>query len=147
MRPGASGKCTSIVRYQRSYRAISETNFVLSALIGAILSAIWARSKVASKRRESRRVAELAGIALDLVRNQEIQHHTDPVRTPYAYVSSLHLRDMVLQEEHNVRERVRLWAKVARIVEGNANVRANVEEVAGDETRVWRWVGAASSCE
>ena len=48
---------------------------------------------------------------------------------------------------HNVRERVRLWTKVARIVEGNANVRANVEEVAGDETRVWRWVGAASSCE
>lgn len=91
-------------------------------------------------------MAELAGIALDLVRNQEIQHHTDPVRTPYAYVSSLHLRDMVLQEEHNVRERVRLWTKVARIVEGNANVRANVEEVAGDETRVWRWVGAASSC-
>ena len=30
------------------------------------------------------------------------------------------------------------------MVEGNANVRANLEEVqGGDELRVWRWVGGA----
>ncbi|KAF8759001.1 hypothetical protein RHS01_02816 [Rhizoctonia solani] len=112
-------------------------------LIATILGAFWTRSKLASKRRESRRIAELAAVALELVRNQEIAHHTDPVRSPHAYVSSLHLRDMVLQEEHNVHTRMRLWSKVAKIVEGNANIRANVEEVAGDETRVWRWVGAS----
>ncbi|CAE6432638.1 unnamed protein product [Rhizoctonia solani] len=111
-------------------------------LIATIFGALWTRSKLALKRRESRRIAELAAIALDLVRNQEIAHHTDPVRSPHAYVSSLHLRDMVLQEEHNVHTRMRLWSRVAKIVEGNANIRANVEEVAGDETRVWRWVGA-----
>ncbi|CAE6519042.1 unnamed protein product [Rhizoctonia solani] len=111
-------------------------------LIATITGALWTRSKIASKRRESRRIAELAAVALDLVRNQEIAHHTDAVRSPHAYVSSLHLRDMVLQEEHNVHERMRLWSKVAKIVEGNANIRANIEEVAGDETRVWRWVGA-----
>lgn len=54
---------------------------------------------------------------------------------------------MILQEEHNVHERMRLWTKVAKIVEGNANIRANIEEVAGDETRVWRWVGACESRE
>ncbi|KAG8763790.1 inner nuclear membrane protein enriched at telomere/subtelomere region [Ceratobasidium sp. 423] len=111
-------------------------------LIATIFGAFWTRSKLASKRRESRRIAELAAVALDLVRNQEIAHHTDAVRAPHAYVSSLHLRDMVLQEEHNVHERMRLWSKVAKIVEGNANIRANIEEVAGDETRVWRWIGA-----
>ncbi|KAG9104604.1 inner nuclear membrane protein enriched at telomere/subtelomere region [Ceratobasidium sp. 370] len=116
-------------------------------LIGIVLSAIWARSKIASKRRESRRVADLAGVALDLVRNQEIAHHTDPVRSPHTYISSLHLRDMILQDEHSIRERVRLWNQVAKIVEGNANVRANVEEVAGDDTRVWRWVGASRAIE
>ncbi|QRV86312.1 sulfide-quinone oxidoreductase [Ceratobasidium sp. AG-Ba] len=123
--------------------AWSEWQMHFYSLIGTVLSAIWARSKIASKRRESRRVADLAGVALDLVRNQEIAHHTDPVRAPHTYISSLHLRDMILQDEHNIRERVRLWNKVAKIVEGNANVRANEEEVAGDETRVWRWVGAS----
>ncbi|CAE7161605.1 unnamed protein product [Rhizoctonia solani] len=111
-------------------------------LVATIIGAFWSRSKLASKRRESRRIAELAAVALDLVRNQEIAHHTDAVRSPHVYVSSLHLRDMILQEEHNVHERMRLWSKVAKIVEGNANIRANIEEVAGDETRVWRWIGA-----
>jgi hypothetical protein len=33
---------------------------------------------------------------------------------------------------------------VERVVEGNANVRANLEEVrGGDEMRVWRWVGGS----
>ncbi|KAG9127161.1 inner nuclear membrane protein enriched at telomere/subtelomere region [Ceratobasidium sp. 392] len=123
--------------------AWSEWQMHFYTLIGTILSAVWARSKIASKRRESRRVADLAGVALDLVRNQEIAHHTDPIRAPHTYISSLHLRDMILQDEHNIRERVRLWNKVAKIVEGNANVRANVEEVAGDDTRVWRWVGTS----
>ncbi|CAE6439952.1 unnamed protein product [Rhizoctonia solani] len=120
----------------------SEWQMHFYTLIATVISALWTRSKIASKRRESRRIAELAAVTLDLVRNQEIAHHTDAVRSPHAYVSSLHLRDMVLQEEHNVHKRMRLWSKVAKIVESNANIRANVEEVAGDETRVWRWVGA-----
>ncbi|KAJ1310217.1 hypothetical protein OPQ81_006959 [Rhizoctonia solani] len=86
-------------------------------LIATVVGAFWTRSKIASKHRESRRIAELAAVALDLVRNQQIAHHTDPVRSPHVYVSSLHLRDMVLQEEHNVHERMRLWSKVAKIVE------------------------------
>ena len=37
-----------------------------------------------------------------------------------------------------------MWAPVERVVEGNANVRTNLEEVeGGDEQRVWRWVGSA----
>lgn len=32
------------------------------------------------------------------------------------------------------------------VVEGNANVRANLEEVqGGDELRVWRWVGGGAA--
>ena len=34
---------------------------------------------------------------------------------------------------------------VERVVEGNANVRTNLEEVeGGDEQRVWQWVGSAA---
>jgi len=38
----------------------------------------------------------------------------------------------------------RLWERVESIVEGNVNVRTNIEEVSGgQETRVWEWVGGA----
>ncbi len=95
-------------------------------------------------RSEDKRVAELVQLALATLRNQEIAHHTDPVTAPAPYLSSLQLRDLVLQDEHSVSARARLWTRVERVVEGNANVRANLEEVpGGDELRVWRWVGGS----
>lgn len=101
----------------------------------------WRRAQA---RTEDKRVAELVQLALATLRNQEIAHHTDPVTAPAPYLSSLQLRDLVLQDEHSVAARARLWKRVERVVEGNANVRANLEEVpGGDELRVWRWVGGA----
>lgn len=95
---------------------------------------------------ENERVAALVQIALDLLRNQELAHHTDPVTAPQPYLSSLQLRDLILQDEHSVGIRRRLWERVERVVEGNANVRTNLEEVeGGDELRVWRWVGSAGA--
>jgi hypothetical protein len=113
----------------------------LLALVATIIGLYLGKLKLASNRIESTRVASLVQDALVTLRRQEIAHHTDPVTAPYPYLSSLHLRDLVLQDEHSIPARKRLWEKVERVVEGNANVRANLEDVNGDETRVWRWVG------
>lgn len=102
------------------------------------------RRSRAQRQIEQKRVAELVQIALDTLRNQELAHHTDPVTAPHPYLSSLQLRDLILQEQHSISVRKRLWDQVERVVEGNANVRVNLEEVqGGDEHRVWRWVGTA----
>ncbi len=98
------------------------------------------------RQAEKRRVAELVQIALDALRNQEMAHHTDPITTARPYLSSLQLRDYVLQDEHTVARRRRLWDEVEKIVEVNTNVQVNLEEIeGGDETRVWRWVGGSST--
>jgi hypothetical protein len=69
------------------------------------------------------------------------------VTAPAPYLPSLQLRDLVLQDEHSEAARAhgaQLWKRVERVVEGNANVHANLEEVPGsDELRVWRWVGGS----
>lgn len=106
---------------------------------------VYTRQKVASRSAESRRVASLVQIALDTLRRQELSHHSDPVTYPYPFLSSMHLRDDILEDEHSTAVRRRVWDKVERVVEGNSNVRANVEVVNGDETRVWRWVGGGGS--
>jgi len=109
------------------------------------LSGMYFRGRAAQGRKESKRVAELVQIALDTLRNQEMAHYTDPVTCPQPYLSSLQMRDLILQDEHSVSVRRRIWERVERVVEGNANVRANLEEVeGGDELRVWRWVGGRS---
>lgn len=107
-----------------------------------LIASFLAKQRRAARRIEDKRVGELVQIALDTLRNQELAHYTDPASAPYPYLSSLQLRDLVLQDEHSVPARRRLWDRVERVVEGNANVRANLEEVAGgDELRVWRWIG------
>ena len=94
------------------------------------------------RQKENRRITGLVQVALDTLRNQEFAYYTDPMNAPQPYLSSIQLRDLVLQDETSVNTRRRLWERVERIVESNANVRANLEEIeGGDETRVWRWVG------
>lgn len=108
-----------------------------------LLLAVIERARRAQRRAEAKRVAELVQTALNSLRNQEIAHHTDPITAPQPFLSSLQLRDLVLQDEHSIPVRKRLWDQVEHVVEENANVRVNLREVqGGDEMRVWRWVGS-----
>lgn len=43
-----------------------------------------------------------------------------------------------------MKQRKRIWDKVERVVEGNANVRSGMEEVGGDVTRAWQWTGGTA---
>ena len=116
--------------------------FPIVCIIAAI-AVLVIRIRITQRQKESRRIAALVQVALDTLRNQELAHYTDPVTAPEPYLSSIQLRDVVLQDEHSVNARRRLWEKVEREVESNANVRANLEEIeGGDEMRVWRWVGS-----
>jgi hypothetical protein len=142
---GINGKRMSWVRdIKVSRRRRTCFLFLLPASIFLAVSAYWTKGKIVSRQIESRRVGDLVQVALDTLSNQEIAHHTDPVTAPRAYLSSLHLRDLILQDEHSIPARRRLWDKVQKVVEGNTNVRASMEELeGGDEGRVWRWVGGA----
>ncbi len=102
------------------------------------------KRRVALGRIESIRVAELVESSLDQLRQQELSHHIDPVTYRQAYLSPLHLRDLVLRDEHSVKARQQLWSKVEKVVENNVNIRVNIEEVEGDEVKVWKWVGAVT---
>jgi len=115
--------------------------FVIATGFG-IASLLILRQRLVEWRSESRRISELVQIALDTLQNQELAHHTDPVTTPHPYLPSIHLRDLVLQGTHSIPVRRRIWDKVEKVVEGNTNVKATMEELeGGDEGKVWRWVG------
>lgn len=50
----------------------------------------------------------------------------------------------MLRSEHSPAARQRLWEKVARVVEGNANVRTRQARSRGEWLRVWEWVGVSA---
>ncbi|GLB34990.1 putative man1-Src1p-C-terminal domain containing protein [Lyophyllum shimeji] len=139
--PDLTWDCVITVKAREIWAEWRATVFAVAlVIIGLFLG----RARTTQKREEAKRVAELVQIALDTLRNQELAHHTDPVTVSQPYLSSLQLRDLILQDEHSVASRSKLWDQVERVVEGNANVRANLQEMnGGDEMRVWRWVGSA----
>ncbi|KIJ69426.1 hypothetical protein HYDPIDRAFT_106037 [Hydnomerulius pinastri MD-312] len=139
--PNLTLNCQLTVKFRELWLRWRATVFAFIAGTCALYSL---RRSRAQRQIEGKRVAELVQIALDTLRNQELAHHTDPVTAPHPYLSSLQLRDLILQDEHSISARRKLWDQVERVVEGNSNVRANLEEVqGGDELRVWRWVGTA----
>ncbi len=117
------------------------TDLILT--LGAIAAG---RSKVAARAIENRRVRALVKEALETLQAKEATHYIDPVQTPSPSIASLQLRDLVMQDEHSIPVRARVWEQVEGVVEGNANVRTNMETLSsGDESRVWTWIGSANS--
>ncbi|KAF8334267.1 Man1-Src1p-C-terminal domain-containing protein [Cantharellus anzutake] len=114
----------------------------LYGFLSLTLLLVYGRHRLAIRHIESRQVAELVQSALDTLRDLEYAHHTDPVRAPHSFIAPVNLRDQVLRDIHSTRERKRIWTQVERIVEGNSNIRVNVQELNGEEIVVWRWIGA-----
>lgn len=87
------------------------------------------------------RAQTLAEHVYAMLRNAEFEHHVDQASRPVPYLSSLQLRDALLQSE-SIAERKRMWRLVEKIIGANANIVTSHEELeGGDEGVVWRWVG------
>ncbi|PNS16107.1 hypothetical protein CAC42_4508 [Sphaceloma murrayae] len=120
----------------------------LVALLMLSLSAVYGKHALTVRRSTSSRAKILAGSALGKLASQASLHAEDPVAYPEPWISMVALRDDVLREEFNAKERGRLWEVVKGLVEGNANVRSMVREGrTGEVSRVWEWIGAVNRIE
>lgn len=63
---------------------------------------------------------------------------TDPDVIPY--IGLVQLRDVILANEQNLKQRVQLWNKVITKVEANTNINSKVIEDHGEIFKVWQWV-------
>ncbi|GAA6000908.1 uncharacterized protein JCM10292_006485 [Rhodotorula paludigena] len=125
--------------------ALKRHKTFLGSLLALLGSVLYVRRWFRKRAHESTLVAQLVQVALRQLQQQERSHYADPVHIPFPHVAPSHLRDLVLQSEHSPARRARLWQKVARVVEGNANVRVGDVEVNGEELRGWTWTGPHSA--
>nr|POE51160.1 inner nuclear membrane protein src1 [Quercus suber] len=103
---------------------------------------------ITSGRETEARAKQLAGLALQKLSDQASLHATEPELYHENFIAMAQLRDDVLRDEFSATRRKKLWEKVQRKVEGNANVRPMVREArTGDYGRVWEWVGAIGMLE
>ncbi|PVG02588.1 hypothetical protein CPB86DRAFT_696848 [Serendipita vermifera] len=131
--------CQINLAARRTWKAWQNSVILAAAVVVLVLIL---RSNLTKRALESRRVSKLVKEAIERVKEQEARHYLDPTGYPSATISSLQLRDELLQDEHSLAKRARLWDQVEKIVEVNSNVRSNMEVTStGDEGRVWTWVG------
>ncbi|SCV67100.1 BQ2448_5746 [Microbotryum intermedium] len=124
-----------------AWRQAREHTGLLTALLAMIATCLYARLAWARHVHEASHLHRLVHSALVLLRKQAEQSRIEGVVTSEPAIAQSHLRDLILQEEHSPARRERLWTQVARVVEGNANVRAKEVELAGEELRAWEWTG------
>lgn len=87
-------------------------------------------------------------LTLDRLATQAALHLQDKEAFPEAWISVGQLRDDVLRDEFSVKKRERMWSRVKKVVEMNANVRASSRESRnGEISRVWEWIGAVPALE
>lgn len=130
---GTHGRDTFIVSLFNIISLSGNKPFPLLGILALVVLSFYIRHRITSSTLENQLVASLVQESLDTLQTQEYQHHVDPVTTPYPHISSNHLRDLLLRDEHSGAKRIRVWQKVEKIVEGNANVRSGVEELNGEE--------------
>jgi len=84
----------------------------------------------------------LVALTLDRLATQASLNAQDEDTFPEGWISIGQLRDDVLRDEHSIVKREKLWSKVRKVVEMNANVRAGQRESRnGEISRVWEWIG------
>ncbi|KDN48845.1 hypothetical protein K437DRAFT_255393 [Tilletiaria anomala UBC 951] len=136
--------CSVSLRVHSFLRRFRLFGLLLVALLGLL---DWTRRHWAQRASESKRIAELVQIALEHLQEQEYNHAVHPVLHPEPFLATAQLRDHVLASEHSTKARKRLWAKVSRVVEENANVRTRQAQRRGEWARVWEWIGGgAGTC-
>lgn len=86
-------------------------------------------------------IPALVGTTLDRLATQAALKEDG--RVSEGFIAAGQLRDDVLRNVFNARERERVWHNVRRVVEGNSNVRAATREggKTGEWSRVWEWIG------
>lgn len=115
---------------------------VLGLLVAAYF---YLRFQYRSYMSATKAIPQLVSMTLDKLSERATLSIEDPQAFPEPWISIGQLRDDVLRAEHNPVKRERLWQKVRKVVELNANVRASQRESRnGELSRVWEWIGAVS---
>jgi hypothetical protein len=136
----------AIRRSVRLTLARHRLQLVVLTILAAII--LYARQQYREHTATNAAVPHLVSLTLDRLATQAALHVQDKEAFPESWISVGQLRDDVLRNEHSISKREKLWSRVKKVVEMNANVRASSRQSRhGEISRVWEWIGAVGTIE
>ena len=117
-------------------------------IIFVIASGSYGKYSITHDRAMEAKAKQLASDVFDRLANNAALISQEPGAFPEKGVGMAQLRDDVLRNEFSSSRRQKLWQRVQKKVEYNANVRAAVRTTAsGDVARMWEWIGPVKLLE
>ncbi|QSZ32618.1 hypothetical protein DSL72_002197 [Monilinia vaccinii-corymbosi] len=108
----------------------------------------YIRSLIRSRAATNAAIPALVSLTLSRLATQASLYAQNPDVVKESWISIGQLRDDVLRDEHTLKKREKIWAKVRKVVEMNSNVRSMQRESHnGEISRVWEWIGALEDIE
>lgn len=78
----------------------------------------------------------MTNLTIEKLKIQRLRQKSAP------YLSSVHLRDLLLSDVSNIKYRNYLWNQVSKKVENNnTTVKSSLMEIHGEVMKCWEWVG------
>ncbi|KAF2853866.1 sister chromatid separation protein-like protein [Plenodomus tracheiphilus IPT5] len=129
-------------------RSLKRYLFQIVITIVTIATVSYGNYSYKKNRSMEARAKQLASDAFERLANQAAWSIQDPSTYPDKGISMAQLRDDVLRDEFSASRRKKLWERVQKKVERNANIRAAVKTTnTGDVARMWEWVGPTKLLE
>ncbi|KAL5621487.1 hypothetical protein BROUX41_006387 [Berkeleyomyces rouxiae] len=124
-------------------KGLERYRFGIGAVISVLITALYIRGRYRNYIATSAKIPALVDHVLDRLSKQK-ETADEEYDDPWLFLPNL--RDDVLRSVHSLSERERIWARVIRVVEQNANVRtAQRESHSGEVGRAWEWIGPVSN--
>ncbi|PHH50918.1 hypothetical protein CFIMG_004408RAa [Ceratocystis fimbriata CBS 114723] len=124
-------------------KGLERHRFGIGAVVAVLVIGLYIRGRYRNYVATSAKIPALVDHVLDRLSKQK-ETADEEYDDPWLFLPNL--RDDVLRSVHSLSERERIWVRVIRVVEQNANVRtAQRESRSGEVGRAWEWIGPVSS--
>ncbi|KAK5963690.1 Src1p PWA37_004015 [Arxiozyma heterogenica] len=126
-------KCHFELEIIRTYQRFK--HFIWFGLLSVLLLKVI-QIKIQNYFLRKSKIKHLTNVVIERLKKNKIETPDVP------YLSSVQLRDILINDEANIKLRNSIWNEVTKNVESNnANIKSSLLEIHGDMMRCWEWIG------
>lgn len=120
---------------------ITQHKFRILGIVGVMLLIKFIQIKYRNYQLELIKIDIIYEEVLNKLKTQARIGHENENSGVFKYIGSNQLRDLILSNENDLNQRLKLWKQVVDKVEKNSNVSHRIIEHHGEIMKVWEWIG------
>ncbi|KTB24331.1 Inner nuclear membrane protein SRC1 [Nakaseomyces glabratus] len=117
------------------HQTIMKYRKIISIVLGFIISIAVIRYRIKTFFEQKKKIANYTNEVIELLKDKKATDKGD------AFISSVHLRDYILDGKGSTKTKNKLWEEILKKLNQNTNIKSSLMEVHGDMMKCLEWVG------